>query len=589
MHRSSRRALALALALGAASASATPSGNKWMAVPSYRVFDHSTTSGISGVTNFGATGGVLESVRGAFGAWTSTFVTCTSWTSTYAGLIGGSPTTALINGNDNNNYVVWLGPGQWRYGTATLGLTTTTYLTSNRQIVDADLEMNDTPLGSGPRWSASGDPTRYDYPSVVLHEAGHFLGLDHTDNDPTAVMYPTISPGEVKRTLATADLADVCGIYPSGAGAQGAPCTVDGNCGGGRVCRSPSGSTAKICTVACTIDANCPAGTTCQNANTARACFLPTAPPELCKFCTAGADCPSGRCVNDGAGHQFCTITCGSAQDCGTGYDCIATQLGQLCVPQSTCTGQCSFDTDCAPGYTCSGTVCEPTGNPGDRCDISLYCKPCSVCIGTLESAYCLACCGGGGGTDECMGCTPVSCGASATCIPVTGTTDQVCVPSTGAGLCEACSLSVPCSSGMTCAAGRCHNDCNPFSPGACTACLDVGNGEGICACGDEVSQVGQPCGLQSDGGLRICTNTTLCLNAPSSCYRPCIPGGTPACPTGQVCGQVDGENVCVTSGAGGGGGSGGGAGGGSGGGTGGGSAGGSGGGAGRGPRSSST
>ena len=551
-----RRAAAALLALWASTALAIPSGNKWLVFPSYKVFDHSTTNGISGITNFSSAGGVLERVRVAFQNWTPVGgVTCTSWTSTYGGLIGGSPSTSLINGNDNNNYVVWLGGpdgSSWRYGSATLGLTTTTYLTTSREIVDADMEMNNTSFSGSTRWAANGDFNRFDYESVVLHEAGHFLGLDHTTNDGTAVMYPTVSPGELKRALATADVNDVCGIYPGQAGSQGSPCSSNSQCTGGRVCRAPSGSTSKICTVDCTSGAACPTGTTCQNADVGKGCFLPVGSPDLCKFCTSGADCPSGRCVTDGVGHNYCTITCQSAGACGAGYNCQTTSIGALCVPTGNCTNQCTTATNCAPGYTCTGGTCEPTGNPGDRCDISLYCKNCGICIGSQTSAYCRACCGGGSGSGECQGCTPASCGSSASCSAVSGSTDQVCVPTSSAALCQACSTSVPCGSGMNCIAGRCHNACNPTSPGACTACLDQGGGSGVCACSDEVAQVGQPCGPQSGGGFFACVNTLKCVGSPQkACARPCTPGTTTGCQTGEVCSQVDGVYVCVNGGPG--------------------------------------
>ncbi len=52
----------------------------------------------------------------------------------------------------------------------------------------------------------------FDYASVVLHELGHALGLGHSA-DPAAIMFPSIAPGAIKRTLAPDDLAGIRAIY----------------------------------------------------------------------------------------------------------------------------------------------------------------------------------------------------------------------------------------------------------------------------------------------------------------------------------------------------------------------------------------
>lgn len=79
------------------------------------------------------------------------------------------------------------------------------------EIVDADIAIN----------SARHDFTvaedfgaiRYDLVSVLTHEVGHFLGLDHTDA-PGAVMYWQYSSGTLNRELHQDDIDAICTVYP---------------------------------------------------------------------------------------------------------------------------------------------------------------------------------------------------------------------------------------------------------------------------------------------------------------------------------------------------------------------------------------
>ena len=141
----------------------------------------------------------LQAVRNAASNWTN--VSCSYFVFTYGG------TTALANDTsqvDGYNIVSW-GPLE----AGVLGRTTY-WFWSNKVIFEADMVLN-----TAYNW-ATGDtipPDSFDVESVALHEFGHFLSLGHDDN-PAAVMYPSLAPGGRKRWLYTTDIDGICTIYP---------------------------------------------------------------------------------------------------------------------------------------------------------------------------------------------------------------------------------------------------------------------------------------------------------------------------------------------------------------------------------------
>lgn len=113
-----------------------------------------------------------------------------------------------------NANIVLFREDPWPYvGAANaIGLTTTRFDTKTGDLWDADIELN----GSGASLSI-GDPIAGDdLLSVLTHEAGHFLGLSHS-NDPTATMRAIYDPphdGADFRSLAPDDVAGICEVYP---------------------------------------------------------------------------------------------------------------------------------------------------------------------------------------------------------------------------------------------------------------------------------------------------------------------------------------------------------------------------------------
>ncbi|KAE8665466.1 hypothetical protein F3Y22_tig00112614pilonHSYRG00100 [Hibiscus syriacus] len=65
-------------------------------------------------------------------------------------------------------------------------------------------------------WSTSSNPVPYklDLQSESMHEIGHTLGLEHT-NDPASVMYPTLSSSTIKRELTQLDINNIRALYRS--------------------------------------------------------------------------------------------------------------------------------------------------------------------------------------------------------------------------------------------------------------------------------------------------------------------------------------------------------------------------------------
>ncbi len=118
----------------------------------------------------------------------------------------------------------------WSYGRWMLAMTVVSARADTGEIEDADIVLNDAGFVFCIDDCATGE---VNLSAVIQHEAGHFLGLDHSDL-PTAVMAakPPASIGALQ-SLTPDDVEGVCAIYRPVV--EAAPCpaprvTAPGNC-----------------------------------------------------------------------------------------------------------------------------------------------------------------------------------------------------------------------------------------------------------------------------------------------------------------------------------------------------------------------
>lgn len=126
----------------------------------------------------------------------------------------------------------------WDHGNTVVALTTSSYVVSSGEVLDADIEMNaasatptivdSPPCTSG---SISTSCVANDVENAATHEMGHVLGLAHSP-DPSSTMYLSEPLGETsKRVLDSGSKQFICDVYQSGHAST--DCASGGGGGGG--------------------------------------------------------------------------------------------------------------------------------------------------------------------------------------------------------------------------------------------------------------------------------------------------------------------------------------------------------------------
>ncbi len=330
----------------------------------------------------------------------------------------------------------------WPYDANAIGI-------SDVQVVAGCIREADTVLnGVNFNWVlGAGDAGDVNAYGVILHEAGHYLGLGHS-REPRSVMWFLYRGG--RPVLEQDDIDGICELYPgspmgfdctqsgcplgyacegtacvrtgapgcvrhedcgadqrcdavSGAcvagapsgDALGAPCVDDLDCLSGLCAQLPTGN---VCTEACDglqpRSVACPAGFIC-NGDAVGVCgtglCLAGRPGDasLGAPCEEDSDCASSMCDQ-----QVCATPCDPALigGCPNGFVCEPGQAAACgaCKPPLALGARCRFNEDCSDGF-CVTNVNAETGACARQCDASTPCPEGFLCDAMGELALCVA------------------------------------------------------------------------------------------------------------------------------------------------------------------------------------------------------
>ena len=179
---------------------------RWYAAAATVTFDQASPGAVDAELTRGR---VVE----AFNAWSA--LACDATASPFRFIFGQALSGSAVGyaeeaGASNENLVTWVrDKPSWAHAQDILALTTLTFDRATGEIYDADMELNEAYFA----FSDAPDDAQADLLSTVAHEAGHFLGLDHSDLT-SSTMYKRSPLGEIsKRDLTADDIGGYCALY----------------------------------------------------------------------------------------------------------------------------------------------------------------------------------------------------------------------------------------------------------------------------------------------------------------------------------------------------------------------------------------
>lgn len=397
------------------------------------------------------------------------------------------------------------------------------------------------------RWTTDSSPAadQMDIETVMLHEAGHCLGIGHLAQQ-LAVMELHVEPGEIQRVLTVDDTQALCQRYPNN-GAVTSPCLGDGGCNSPTLkCLThpaTNGLTQQLCTRGCNINtgANCEMPTTCQASNAfasggfTGACLMPGSQiNDVGKACATGNDCGSAvalcRLPEAASGGQqlwrdgYCTQGCAAGDPaCPAGSSCVTLDQGRQCA-QSCRIGLA----DCRGEYACV---------PIDDIETTGVCLP--KCYSDND-------CAGAPGTVTCRTCDGICINAQNT----SGQIGDVCTDSSTCGAGQSCRSTAISNTQKQCVQ-QCSRGCATCPPGS--LCSPSERGELVClktCTGPGTCPIGLRCGDTTAGKacLPLCFDQSSCPVGQTCISGECYPPTPEDAGCGSICQKPDaGRPIVVT------------------------------------------
>jgi MYXO-CTERM domain-containing protein len=174
---------------------------------------------------------LLAAIEISFDPWRD--ADCASIDPQFLGITDSRVIGLTADRQPNGNLIRFSETG-WPNASPIQALTSVTYRISTGEIVDADIDMNAQYFTLGIIDDSTENPNLIlDLQNTLTHEIGHFLGLDHTQEESftgdgaylDATMFASAPLAETKkRSLEDDDINGICTIYPSRSSSDDAAC-----------------------------------------------------------------------------------------------------------------------------------------------------------------------------------------------------------------------------------------------------------------------------------------------------------------------------------------------------------------------------